>query len=145
MLGAAVVRRFGLEPKIALLSHANFGSRGSDSSRKMHAALALVRERDPGLEVDGEMNADVALSQELRDRVLPASRLKGEANLLIMPDLDAAKIASQLVAAMDNSLPVGPILVGAAKPAQIVTSTTTARGLVNVTAYAAMEAQFSHS
>jgi malate dehydrogenase (oxaloacetate-decarboxylating)(NADP+) len=106
----------------------------------MRAALDILHARHPELEVDGEMNADLALSEELRSRVLPASRLKGEANLLIMPDLDAAKISSQLVAAMDNSLPVGPILVGSAKPAQIVTSTTTARGLVNVTAIAAMEA-----
>jgi malate dehydrogenase (oxaloacetate-decarboxylating)(NADP+) len=141
LLGAHIVRRFGLEPKIALLSHANFGSRGSDSSRKMRAALDILHATHPELEVDGEMNADLALSEEFRSRVLPASRLKGEANLLIMPDLDAAKISSQLVAAMDNSLPVGPILVGAAKPVQIVTSTTTARGLVNVTAIAAMEAQ----
>jgi malate dehydrogenase (oxaloacetate-decarboxylating)(NADP+) len=140
LLGAAVVRRFGLEPKIALLSHANFGSRGSESSRKMRAALDILHAQHPQLEVDGEMNADLALSEEFRNRVLPNSRLKGEANLLIMPDLDAAKISSQLVAAMDNSLPVGPILVGAAKPAQIVTSTTTARGLVNVTAIVAMQA-----
>jgi malate dehydrogenase (oxaloacetate-decarboxylating)(NADP+) len=141
LLGAHVVRRFGLDPKVALLSHANFGSRGSDSSRKMREALAIVQAKAPDLEVDGEMNADLALSEELRNRVLPNSRLKGDANLLIMPDLDAAKISSQLVAAMDNSLPIGPILVGTAKPAQIVTSTTTARGLVNVTAIAAMEAQ----
>ena len=140
-LGASVVRRFGLEPKVALLSHANFGSRGSASSRKMRAALDIVLRDYPELEVDGEMNADLALSQELRDRVLPSSRLKGEANLLIMPDLDAAKIAAQLVSAMDNSLPIGPILVGAARPAQIVTSTTTPRGLVNVTAFAVTEAQ----
>jgi malate dehydrogenase (oxaloacetate-decarboxylating)(NADP+) len=140
LLGADVVRRFGLEPKIALMSHANFGSRGSDSSRRMRAALEILHAQHPELEVDGEMNADLALSEEFRNRVLPNSRLKGEANLLIMPDLDAAKISSQLVAAMDNSLPVGPILVGAGKPAQIVTSTTTARGLVNVTAIAAMQA-----
>ena len=140
-LGAQVVRRFGLEPKVALLSHANFGTRESSSSLKMREALTILQMQEPGLEADGEMNPDLAMSQELRDRVLPASRLKGEANLLIMPDLDAAKIASQLVAAMDNSLPVGPILVGAACPVQIVTSTTTTRGLVNVTAIAVMEAQ----
>jgi malate dehydrogenase (oxaloacetate-decarboxylating)(NADP+) len=140
-LGAEVVRRFGLEPKVALLSHANFGSRASGTASKMREALDILQRQEPGLEADGEMNADLALSQELRDRVLPASRLKGEANLLVMPDLDAAKIASQLVAAMDGSLPIGPILVGAARPAQIVTSTTTVRGLVNVTSLAVMEAQ----
>jgi malate dehydrogenase (oxaloacetate-decarboxylating)(NADP+) len=140
-LGAEVVRRFGLEPKVALLSHANFGSRASGTAGKMRDALAILTAQEPGLEADGEMNADLALSQELRDRVLPSSRLKGEANLLVMPDLDAAKIASQLVAAMDGSLPIGPILVGAAHPAQIVTSTTTVRGLVNVTSLAVMEAQ----
>ncbi|MGQ4272736.1 NADP-dependent malic enzyme [Terrihabitans sp. B22-R8] len=140
-LAADVVRRFGMTPKVALLSHSNFGSRESGSARKMRDALEIIRAAEPDLEVDGEMNADVALSQEVRDRVLPGSRLKGDANLLVTPDLDAAKIASQMVAAMDNSLPIGPILLGADKPAQIVTSTTTARGLVNVTALAVMEAQ----
>jgi malate dehydrogenase (oxaloacetate-decarboxylating)(NADP+) len=140
-LGAEVVRLFGIAPKVALMSHANFGTRETSSSRKMRDALTILREIAPDLEVDGEMNADLAMSQDLRDRVLPSSTLKGEANLLVMPSLDAAKIASQLVAAMDNSQPVGPILCGTAKPAHIVTSTTTPRGLVNVTAIAAMEAQ----
>jgi hypothetical protein len=140
MLGAEVVRRFGLEPKVALLSHANFGSRESQSSAKMRAALAILHERAPDLEADGEMNADLALSRDLRERVLPASRLGGEANLLVMPDLDSAKISAQLVAAIEDALPVGPILIGAARAAQIVTSTTTARGLVNVTALAVLQA-----
>jgi malate dehydrogenase (oxaloacetate-decarboxylating)(NADP+) len=140
MLGAEVVRRFGLEPKVALLSHANFGSRESPSSAKMRAALALLRAQAPELEVDGEMNADLALSQELRERVLPACRLRGEANLLVMPDLDSAKISAQLVAAIEDALPVGPILIGPARAAQIVAGTTTARGLVNVTALAVLQA-----
>ncbi len=141
ILSAEVVRRFGLQPKVALLSHANFGSRDTRSSRKMREALRLVKERVPDLEIEGEMNADVALNQGLRERIFPASRLKGEANLLIMPTLDAAKIAFQLVGEIADGLPVGPILIGAARPAQIVTSTTTARGLVNVTALAVVEAQ----
>jgi malate dehydrogenase (oxaloacetate-decarboxylating)(NADP+) len=140
-LAAGVVRRFGLEPNVALLSHANFGSRVSDSSERMRKGLAILKAAEPELNVDGEMNADLALNEELRARVLPNSTLTGEANLLVMPDLDSAKIASQLVAAVVDALPVGPILVGSAKPAQIVTSTTTARGLVNITALAVMEAQ----
>lgn len=140
-LAAGVVGRFGLTPNVALLSHANFGSRASDSSEKMRKALAILREAAPDLNVDGEMNADLALNEDLRRRVLPNSTLTGEANLLVMPDLDSAKIASQLVAAVVDALPVGPILVGASKPAQIVTSTTTARGLINMTALAVMEAQ----
>jgi malate dehydrogenase (oxaloacetate-decarboxylating)(NADP+) len=141
ILSAGVVKRFGLEPKIALLSHANFGSRESASAKKMRDALAIVRAKAPELEIEGEMNADVALNQVLRDKIFPASKLKGEANLLLMPNLDSAKIAFQLVVEIADGLPVGPILIGAAKPAQIVTSTTTARGLVNMTALAVTSAQ----
>ena len=140
-LSADVVRRFGIEPKVALLSHANFGSRGSDSSAKMRRATEILREIAPELEADGEMNADIALNPALRERVLPDSRLTGEANLLVMPNLDAAKIATQLIAVIEDALPVGPILIGPSRPAQIVTSTTTARGLVNVTALAASQVE----
>jgi len=140
-LSAEVVRRFGIEPKVALLSHANFGSRESDSAAKMRRATEILREIAPELEADGEMNADIALNPLLRERVLPDSRLTGEANLLIMPNLDAAKIGTQLIAVIEDALPVGPILIGPARPAQIVTSTTTARGLVNVTALAASQVE----
>ncbi|SFU31246.1 malate dehydrogenase (oxaloacetate-decarboxylating)(NADP+) [Methylobacterium sp. 174MFSha1.1] len=134
-------RRFGLSPKIALVSHADFGSFDTASSRKMRQALNLLRERAPDLEVDGEMAADTALSQAIRDKVLPGSRLKGEANVLIMPNLDAANIAFQFSKMLADALPVGPLLLGPAKPAHILTPSVTARGIVNITAAAVVEAQ----
>ncbi|GGK44387.1 NADP-dependent malic enzyme [Salinarimonas ramus] len=138
---ASHVARFGLDPKIALVSHSDFGSIDSPSARKMRDALHLIRERAPNLEVDGEMQADTALLQATRDRVLPHSRLTGEANVLIMPNLDAANIAYQLTKVLADALPVGPILIGPAKPAHVVTPSVTARGIVNMTAVAVVEAQ----
>ncbi len=135
------VRRFGMEPKVALVCDSDFGGSDSPSALKMRAALAQIRYRDPRLEVDGEMQADTALSQIIRDRVYPGSRLKGDANILIMPSLDAANIAFQLVKVVADALPVGPILMGAAKPAHILTPSVTARGIVNMTAIAVAEAQ----
>jgi malate dehydrogenase (oxaloacetate-decarboxylating)(NADP+) len=140
VLCAAHVARFGMEPKIALLSHSDFGSAETESSVKMRTALALIRERAPLLEVDGEMAADTALSEMIRARVLPASRLKGEANVLVMPNLDAANIAFQLTKIVADALPVGPILVGVDRPAHILTPSVTARGIVNMTAIAVAEA-----
>ncbi|HUI95098.1 MAG TPA: NADP-dependent malic enzyme [Xanthobacteraceae bacterium] len=141
VLAAAHVRRFGIEPKIALLSHSNFGSYDTESARKMRRATELLVARHPDLEIDGEMHGDAALSPVLRDRVLPHSRLKGEANLLIMPNLDAANIAYQMIKVLADALPVGPILIGAARPAHVLTPSVTARGVVNMTAVAVVEAQ----
>ena len=138
---ASHVRRFGIEPKIALLSHADFGAADTRSAVKMRKALACINERAPELEVDGEMQADAALSQMIRDRIYPGSRLTGEANVLIMPNLDAANIAFQFTKVLADSLPVGPILIGPAKPAHILTPSVTARGIVNLTAIAVVEAQ----
>ncbi len=138
---AGHVERFGLTPKIALVSHADFGSHDTPSARKMRTALAILERRAPHLQVDGEMAADTALSQGIRDRVLPGSRLKGEANVLIMPNLDAANIAFQLAKILADALPVGPFLIGPAKPAHILTPSVTARGIVNITAAAVVEAQ----
>jgi malate dehydrogenase (oxaloacetate-decarboxylating)(NADP+) len=135
------VRRFGIDPKIALVSHSDFGSDDTPSAIKMREALCLVRERAPDLECDGEMQADSALSQLIRDRVLPLSRLKGEANVLVMPNLDSANIAYQMTKMMADALPVGPILLGAAQPAHVLTPSVTARGIVNMTAIAVAEAQ----
>ena len=135
------VRRFGLEPKVALVCDSDFGGSDSLSALKMRAALQMIRARDPKLEVDGEMQADTALSQIIRDQVLPASRLRGVANVLVMPSLDAANIAFQFVKVVADALPVGPILMGAAKPAHILTPSVTARGVVNMTAIAVAEAQ----
>jgi malate dehydrogenase (oxaloacetate-decarboxylating)(NADP+) len=138
---ASHVRRFGIAPKIALISHADFGSADTPSALKMRQALACIRDRAPDLEVDGEMQADTALSELIRERVYPSSRLKGEANVLIMPNLDAANIAFQFTKILADALPVGPILIGPAKPAHILTPSITARGIVNLTAVAVVEAQ----
>jgi malate dehydrogenase (oxaloacetate-decarboxylating)(NADP+) len=141
LMAAAHVRRFGSEPKVALLSHANFGSADTPSARKMRAALALLHAQAPDLEVEGEMHGDAALNEELRQRIFPNSRLKGSANLLILPNLDAANIAYNLIKAMANGLSVGPILIGPARPAHILTPSVTARGIVNMSAVAVVDAQ----
>ncbi len=138
---AGHVKRFGMEPKLALVCDSDFGGSNSPSALKMREALTLIRHRDPTLEVDGEMQADTALSQAIRDKVLPDSRLTGEANILILPTLDAANAAFQLVKVVAEALPVGPILMGAAKPAHILTPSVTTRGIVNMTAIAVAEAQ----
>jgi malate dehydrogenase (oxaloacetate-decarboxylating)(NADP+) len=145
VLAAAHVRRFGLEPKIALLSHSDFGSFDSASAAKMRAAMRLLQERHPELEAEGEMNGDTALNPAIRERVFPHSRLKGEANVLIMPNLDAANIAYQMTKVLADALAVGPILIGAAMPAHILTPSVTARGVINMTALAAVEAQGARS
>jgi malate dehydrogenase (oxaloacetate-decarboxylating)(NADP+) len=141
VLAAAHVRRFGLEPKVALLSHSDFGSHDDPSARKMRSATELLAATHPDLEVDGEMHGDSALDAGQRNRVFPHSRLKGEANLLIMPNLDAANISYQAIKMLADALPVGPILIGAAQPAHILTPSVTARGIVNITAVAVVEAQ----
>ncbi len=141
LICAGHVRRFGIEPKIALVAHSDFGSHDDSSSRKMREALSLVRDRAPDLEIDGEMQADTALSQATRDLVLPNSRLKGEANVLVMPNLNSANIAFQMAKVIAEALPVGPILIGVAQPAHILTPSVTARGIVNMTAIAVAEAQ----
>jgi malate dehydrogenase (oxaloacetate-decarboxylating)(NADP+) len=137
---AVHVRRFGLEPKIALISHSDFGSADTPSAQKMREALRLLQERAPDLEVDGEMQADTALSLVARQRVITNSRLEGEANVLIFPNLDAGSTALQLTRVIADALPIGPILIGPAKPAHVLTPTVTARGIVNMTAIAAAEA-----
>ena len=138
---AGHVRRFGIVPKVALLSHSDFGSADTASARKMRAALKLIRGMAPDLEIDGEMEADKALSQVIREHVFPHSTLDGEANLLVMPNLDAANIAFQFVRMLADALPVGPILIGPLKPVHILTPSVTARGIVNMTAVAVVEAQ----
>jgi malate dehydrogenase (oxaloacetate-decarboxylating)(NADP+) len=137
---AGHVRRFGVTPKIALISHSDFGSADTPSARKMRKALEILTRRAPDLEVDGEMQADSALSVVARDRVMTNSRLQGEANVLIFPNLDAGNTALQLTRVIAGALPVGPILIGPAKPAHILTPSVTARGIVNITAIAAVEA-----
>jgi len=141
LMAAREVRRFGLEPKVALLSHSNFGSVRSASAMKMAAARALIEARAPGLEVDGEMHGDAALSQAIREKLYPDCRLKGEANLLIMPNVDAANITFNLIKATSgDGITVGPVLLGAARPVHILTATATVRRLVNMTALAVVDA-----
>jgi len=136
LLAAQTVRRFGLSPKVALLSHSSFGASPAPSARKMREALALLRARAPELEVDGEMHADAALSDALRARLVSSSPLVGSANLLVMPTLDAANIALTLLSAATEALLVGPMLLGAARPLHVLVPSVTARGIVNMTAVA---------
>jgi malate dehydrogenase (oxaloacetate-decarboxylating)(NADP+) len=140
-LAAIHVQRFNIKPKIAFVSHSDFGSFDTDSSRKMRRATVLLREKHPEIEADGEMQGDTALSQSARQLILPHSKLKGEANILIMPNLDTANVAYQMIKSLAEALPVGPILVGPARPAHILTPSVTARGVLNMTAVAAVEAQ----
>ncbi len=140
ILAAEEIRRFGVEPKAALLSHSNFGSRDSSSAAKMNKATKLLHKMAPEIMADGEMHSDSALNPELRNRVYPHSILEGEANLLVFPNLDAANITLNAVKSMTDSLHVGPILLGVARPAHVLTTSVTSRGVVNMSAIAAVEA-----
>ena len=140
-LSAGMVRRFGFEPRIALLSHSSFGTADTRSARKMRAALTLLRQRHPDLAVEGEMQADAALSETIRRRIFPNARFEGQANLLVMPNLDAANITFNVLKALGGGVSVGPILIGTARPAHIVTPAITVRGLVNMSAFAIVDAQ----
>ena len=140
-LAALHVQRFTLKPKIAFVSHSDFGSYDTDSSRKMRRATALLKENHPELEADGEMQGDTALLGAARKLILPHSKLEGEANILIMPNLDTANVAYQMIKVLADALPVGPILIGPARPAHILTKSVTARGVLNMTAVAVVEAQ----
>jgi len=140
MLAAEAIGRFGITPKAALLSHSNFGSRDSPSALKMREAAEILKRIAPDLECDGEMHGDSALSEDLRKRVYPHSALKGEANLLVFPNLDSANIALTTIKAMTEALHVGPILLGTEQPAHILTPSVTSRGIVNMTALAVVEA-----
>jgi malate dehydrogenase (oxaloacetate-decarboxylating)(NADP+) len=141
LLAADEMRRFGITPKVALLSASNFGSAQIASSRKMQRALELIRGLSPELEIDGEMHGDAAMSEEIRLRVFPATRLRGEANLFVMPTLDAANISFNLLkTAAGGGVTIGPILLGAARPVHIVTPSATVRRLVNMTALVVADA-----
>ena len=144
ILVAELVRRFGLTPKVALLSHSSFGSTDTASALKMRTTLKLIQRREPGLEVEGEMRANSAMSESVRSRFFPNSALTGQANVLILPSLDAANIAFNLALSLGDGLSVGPILIGMARPAHVVGQSVTVRGLVNMTALAAVDAQ-AHS
>jgi malate dehydrogenase (oxaloacetate-decarboxylating)(NADP+) len=138
------MKRFGLEPKAALLSHSNFGSSNQPSAVKMREALALVQAQAPWLEADGEMHGDTALNAKLRAEVMPRSTLTGDANLLVLPNIDAANIAYNLLkTAAGGGIAIGPVLLGAAKPVHILTPSATVRRIVNMTALTVADANAS--
>ena len=141
IMAAEELCRFGIKPKVALMSHSNFGSSEAPSAVKMRETLAILRERAPNLEVDGEMHGDAALDEKLRDSLVPDSALKGEANLLVMPNIDAANIAYNLLkTAAGNNIAIGPILLGAQKPVHILTPSATVRRILNMTALTVVDA-----
>ena len=142
-LGAETVKRFGMTPKVALLSHSNFGSGKSESADKMRAAMALLMEKDLDFEVEGEMKGDTALDSELRKRIFPHARLSGAANMLVFPNIDAANTSFNLLKMLGDGLSVGPILVGVSQPAHILSPAVTSRGIYNMSAVAVMDSQNS--
>jgi malate dehydrogenase (oxaloacetate-decarboxylating)(NADP+) len=141
IMAAQEMVRFGVKPKAALLSHSNFGTSNEPSAIKMRDALAMLREKAPWLEVDGEMHGDVALDATARTKIMPASTLSGSANLLVFPNMDSANIAYNLLkTAAGGNIAVGPILLGAAKPVHILTPSATVRRIVNMTALTVADA-----
>jgi malate dehydrogenase (oxaloacetate-decarboxylating)(NADP+) len=146
VLAAEEIRRFGITPKAALLSHSSFGTSNHPTAVKMRDALALIQERAPELEIEGEMHGDAALSEEVRSAAFPRSRLKGEANLLLLPTVDAANIAFNLLkTAAGDGIALGPILLGSAKPVHILTPSATVRRIVNMAALTVVDANAARS
>ncbi|MFZ7175020.1 NADP-dependent malic enzyme [[Pasteurella] aerogenes] len=143
LMSAKVVKRFGIEPKVALVSHSNYGTLDDPSAVKMRNVLQLVREQSPELIIDGEMHCDVALSQSLRDEVMPDSPIKGSANVLIMPNMEVARISLNLLQGMTTPTTIGPILMGMNKTAYIMTPASSVRRIINLVAVAAVKAQQS--
>ena len=142
IIAADELRRFGIVPKVALLSHSNFGTSNAASALKMRHALALIQSRTPDLEVEGEMHGDAALDPAVRKALFPNSRLSGEANLLVMPNMDAANIAYNLLkTTAGGGIAIGPVLLGAARAVHILTPSATVRRIVNMTALAVVDAQ----
>lgn len=141
LMAAETVRRFGIIPRVAMLSHSDFGTIEDESAFKMRAATMELKLRAPDLEIDGEMHADTALSMNVRSLVSPNSTLKGQANLLVMPNMEAANISFNMLKVLAEGIPVGPLLLGVAKPAHILTPSVSSRGIFNVSAIASVEAQ----
>ncbi|WP_406812411.1 NADP-dependent malic enzyme [Histophilus somni] len=141
IMSAKEVRRFGIEPQVALVSHSNYGSINDPSAVKMRQVLELVREKAPDLIIDGEMHCDIALSENLRKEVMPDSPIKGAANLLIMPNMETARISLNLLQGTATPITIGPILMGVEKPAHILTSASSVRRIINMVAVAAVKAQ----
>jgi malate dehydrogenase (oxaloacetate-decarboxylating)(NADP+) len=135
------LKTFGIEPRVALLSHSNFGSHDDPCAKKMRRVLEIVRAKDPRLEIDGEMQADTALNEEIRARIFPNSTLRGRANLFVFPNIDAANITYNMVRQLTDGVAIGPILMGVSKSAHVLTPASTVRRVVNMTAIACVEAQ----
>ena len=141
IMAAEEMRRFGLLPRIALLSHSNFGTSNSESAKKMRAALAIIQQKAPDLEIDGEMHGDTALDPALLKSLMPDSPLKRDANLLVLPNIDAANISYNLLkTAAGNGISIGPVLLGCAKPVHVLTPSATVRRIVNMTALCVVDA-----
>ena len=141
LMAAEEIRRFGITPKVAMLSYSNFGTHEGGSAFKMRAACMDIKQRDPTLEIDGEMHADAALSADVRKVLMPNSTLKGEANLLVMPNLEAANISFNMLKILGEGIPIGPLLLGVSRPAHILTPSVSSRGIFNVSALACVQAQ----
>ena len=140
-MAAEEMMRFGLQPKAALLSHSNFGTSSQPSALKMRSALALLQQQAPWLEVDGEMHGDAALDPAYRKTLMPNSTLTGEANLLVLPNIDAANISYNLLkTAAGGGIAIGPVLLGAARPVHIITPSATVRRIINMTALTVADA-----
>ncbi|KFI05972.1 NADP-dependent malic enzyme [Massilia sp. BSC265] len=141
VMAAEEMERFGIQPRAALLSHSNFGTYNSASAQKMRAVLPLVQQAKPGLEIDGEMHGDTAIEAKVRMKIMPNSALTGDANLLVMPNIDAANISYNLVkSAAGNGIAIGPVLLGCARPVHILTPSSTVRRIVNMTALCVVDA-----
>ncbi|MEC8665907.1 MAG: NADP-dependent malic enzyme [Pseudomonadota bacterium] len=141
LLAAEEIERFGIKPKIALLSHSNFGTHENQTAFKMRAAIEDLRQRAPSLEIEGEMHADAALSEKIRKDIMPNSKLTGEANLFVFPGIDSANISFNMVKVLGGGISIGPLLLGVSRPAHILTPSATARGIVNMSALASVAAQ----
>ncbi len=141
LLAAEEVRRFGIEPQVALISHSNYGASDDPSAVKMRDVLSLVQHRVPNLIIDGEMHCDIALSARLRETIMPDSPLKDAANLLVMPNMESARISLNLLQGVETPITVGPILMGVNKPAHIITPVASVRRIINMVAIAAVKAQ----
>jgi len=141
LLAAEKMRRLGMEPRAALLSHSSFGSSNSESAQKMRAALAIIQEKAPELEVDGEMHGDAALNHDLLKKMMPDSKLKGSANLLVLPNIESANIAYNLLkTAAGYGVAIGPVMLGCAKPVHVLTPSATVRRIINMAALCVLDA-----
>jgi malate dehydrogenase (oxaloacetate-decarboxylating)(NADP+) len=141
LLAAEQIQRFGIEPRVALVSHSNFGQRNEEECIKMRSVLKMVKEKAPDLMIDGEMHADSALCPKIRAEIMPNSKLEGVANLMVMPNFQTANITYNALKVMTDATTIGPMLLGMARPVHILTQAASPRGIVNMSAIASLDAQ----